>query len=173
MMGVVIEVDGFVLRPLCLDEDLGSYLHWMQSPQRFPYIQSARKTYSLGDLTEYIRETNSSKNTLQYGIFARESREHIGNIKFHDIHFKNRSSFVGFLIGQLEWQNRGVSGIVFDASSKILMKEFGISLYLLGVDPSNAQGVRAYRKMGFIDSTTYQGVKEKRPMMLMANLIVS
>lgn len=153
-----IILDDFVLRPLHLMDPLQSYLQWMRSPRLLPFIESARESYTMQDLHEYITVVNASPNAVQYGIFLQDSMRHIGNIKFHDIDFKNRSSFVGFLIGDIDWQNRGVAKKVFVSSSSLLFKLFEISLYRLGVNASNLQAIHAYKKMGFVNSVSFQTI---------------
>ncbi len=145
----------------------------MRSPQLLPFIESARESYTLEELRDYITDVNASTNTVQYGIFLQDSMRHIGNIKFHDIDFKNRSSFVGFLIGDVDWRNRGVAEKVFVASSSVLLELFDISLYKLGVNASNLPGIRAYNKMGFVNSVSLQTINQDTFQSYMAKNITT
>lgn len=147
-----IETERFTLRCLFPDDDLKNYLSWMKSPKQFPFIESTRADYSELDLILYLNEVNSSTSSVQLSIFEKGSGEHIGNIKFHDIDFPLGCCYVGFLIGVEKWQNRGVAREVFASASSTLLTVYGISLFRLGVESANKQAIRAYTRMGFVQT---------------------
>lgn len=163
----------FLMRNLTALDDLTNYLSWMRSIDTLPYIESAKADYKTEELISYLNIINSSKTDLQLSIFEKSNQRHIGNIKFHEINFAFRSCIVGFLIGEPLWQNKGVAGEVFDFASKQLLELFGISLYKLGVDPSNIQAIRAYTKMGFVLSYSFNIDLENHRKLLMAQVISS
>lgn len=136
----------------CLDpdvDDLSSYLLAMRSPSIFPFIESARHDYSAKELRQYVERINYSENGIQYGIFARDLGVQIGNIKFHDIDYINKTCSVGFFIWDAGYRGKGIAGECFRAGFETLSGLFGIEQCLLGVSSLNASAVRAYLKMGF------------------------
>lgn len=161
------------LRCLVPSDDLSTYLEWMRNVQSFPFIESVRIDYTYDELVSYISEINSSNTTLQLSIFDKESERHIGNIKFHDIDFEFGTCFVGFLIGDQNWQNLGVAREAFICSSVALFRLFGISQYKLGVVPSHTQAISAYSKMGFTQCVPYGNFKSSDKSILMALVLES
>ena len=149
MLLEAIQLDEFLIRPLSHNEDLRTYLKWMRDPERYPFIKSTRTNYSESELVAYIKRVNSSVSAIQYGIFSKPSMEHIGNIKFHDINFEEKSCFVGFLIADQRYQNRGLAGLVFNHCAKQLMEKFQIVRFYLSVERQHLQAIRAYTKIGF------------------------
>jgi RimJ/RimL family protein N-acetyltransferase len=145
-----LQLEEFILRPLTLGDDLSSYLSWIRDPQKFPYIQSARQTYSIVELREYIQGINLSSDAVQYGVFTRQAMHHIGNIKFHDFSREEESCFVGFLIGNEAFQNKGLVSQFFLACARQLNELVGIRSFLLSVNENHTQAIRAYEKIGFV-----------------------
>jgi RimJ/RimL family protein N-acetyltransferase len=140
--------------------DISSYLSWMQDTERFPFILSARPSFSKEDLLDYINSINNSQDALMLCIFTKQENKHIGNIKFYDINTSQKTCWVGFLVGDLLWQGVGVAAEVFNATYKIIRSEFGIEQINLGVDIKNLNAVKAYLKIGFLPvKTTETGVQ--------------
>ena len=91
---------------------------------------------------------------LFFGIFSRESNEHIGNIKFEPINFHNKTAIMGILIGEEGWRGRGVTPEVIKSSSEWLNKQYDINRIALGVDSKNIAAIKAYEKIGFKNKQT-------------------
>ena len=91
---------------------------------------------------------------LFFGIFSRESNEHIGNIKFEPINFHNKTAIMGILIGEEGWRGRGVTPEVIKSSSEWLNKKYDINHIALGVDSKNIAAIKAYEKIGFKNKKT-------------------
>jgi ribosomal-protein-alanine N-acetyltransferase len=147
-----IEDGDLLLRALSPDSDnLGNYLTWMSSPARNPFIVSAREDYSRDELIRYLHDVNQSSDAVQFAIFNRDDGEasHIGNIKFHDLSVSSKTCFVGFLIGEEAWRGKGLANRAFELGARLILKEFDIRTFKLGVDSANSSAIRAYEKMGF------------------------
>ena len=139
----------FKLRNLTQSDDLRNYISWMTNVNDFPFIESVRLNYTTAELWEYLNKVNKSDDMLQLAIFEKRQNIHIGNLKFHDICFTKFSCYVGFLIGDTEWQNRGVARECFYAVSDRLRRELGIKTFQLGVKQNHLQAIKSYLKMGF------------------------
>lgn len=141
--------------------DLESYLSWMRSPDKFPYIMSTREDFSLQDLKSYLNDVNSSKASVQFAILLRgENLLHIGNIKFHDVSPESRSCYVGFLIGSHPHQGAGLARRAFELASKHLCSEIGITIFRLAVARNHMHAIKSYSGMGFkaYGTTDSQGI---------------
>lgn len=170
MKSEAIFVDGFVLRQLDPSDNLNAYLSWMRNPQGFPFIQSARENYSIDEIIAYINEINLSTEAIQYGIFAGKSMIHIGNIKFHDIDLQKKSCFVGFLIGDPAYQNRGLAQLFFLRCANQLKNQMQIEEFRLSVNKMHVQAIRAYQKIGFTINHSSQDSKSKSEFIMTFDL---
>jgi len=54
MKNIEINFNDLILRTLDLSDDLQNYLYWMSHLENNEYIQSAKKSYSLANLQDFI-----------------------------------------------------------------------------------------------------------------------
>ena len=144
-----IETQRFILRCLVPKMDLSQHLAWMRDVNSYPYIKSTNSKYTLAQLESYVNEVNSSLDSTMFGIFTKVDNLHIGNIKFHDINLTLRSCMVGFLIGNKEWQHKGVARESFLTATRLLHKSLELTQFGLIVDSGHQLAITSYLKMGF------------------------
>ena len=148
-MSTVIKSKTCYLRQLGVNEDLASYLYWMQTPLNNPYILSAASSYDLTHLKEFIEICNNRSDVLLLGIFTNENSLHIGNIKFEKIDLVNKSATLGILIGDRSYRGEGIAQEVILVSILWLADNYDIKTIKLGVDPNNLSAFNLYLKIGF------------------------
>jgi len=170
MLSEAIDLEGYLIRNLSHKENLELYLRWMRDPERYPFIKSTRTNYSQDELVSYIKKVNSSQTAIQYGIFSKPTMQHIGNIKFHDMNFEDYSCFVGFLIADERYQNRGLAGLVFKNCAQQLKNKFNIIKFYLCVDKQHFQAIQAYKKMGFVQETQAHETQPESTLTLMLQI---
>lgn len=149
MNSISINTKRFLLRTLYSNENLDSYLSWMQNVIENKFILTARKDYSLAELKTFIDSDNYSTDRILLGIFD-NNHGHIGNIRFSKIDLAKKSVEVGFLIGDLKFRGIGVAEEVLMASAMWLKNSFQIRTVYLGVNPGNMPAIILYRKLGFV-----------------------
>lgn len=149
MDNIRINTKRFLVRTLLSNEDLKSYLTWMQNIVENKYILTARTDYSLGELKNFVESDNLSTNRILLGIFDK-NQGHIGNIRFSKIDPTKKSVEVGFLIGEYKFRGIGVAEEVFLASVMWLKSNFQIRTVYLGVNPENTPALNLYKKLGFV-----------------------
>lgn len=144
-----VETSRFVLREITLEDVTDSYLSWLNHPATRRFIISAGQTHTLQDLRAYVQSRVGRSDVLFLGIFEKLSGRHIGNIKFEPIDDVEGYAVMGMLIGERNWQGRGVSSEVLDAALRAICELRGVGEFVLGVEVENAAAVRAYEKNGF------------------------
>lgn len=149
MEGVCIETPRFILRSLTVDDATEKYLSWMVDTEANPYIVSARRSLTVGDLRTFIAERERRDDVAFLGIFLRANGSHIGNIKYEPICPVEGYAIMGLLVGDQDWRGKGVAGEVLDATVLWLGKAFGLQKIVLGVDRDNTAAIRAYEGFGF------------------------
>ena len=153
MDNIKIDSERFRLRSLCLDDNLNSYLGWMKDIENNKYILSARSNYSMEELTSFVESNNRCSDQILLGIFTKNFK-HIGNIRYSNMDLSNKSTEVGFLIGDLEFRGLGVAKEVFLISMEWIKATLQIKTVYLGVDSQNTPAIHLYRKMGFVQSNS-------------------
>ena len=148
-MTFIIKTNRCYLRKLTALDDLSRYLLWMSTPKNNPFILSAKLNFELGELQQFIRTCNSSKDVLLLGVFTNNENLHIGNIKLNELDFINKSATLGILIGDKDYRGIGIAGEVIEATILKIWKDFGIQVFKLGVDPNNIPALKLYERLGF------------------------
>ncbi len=150
-----ILVDNFVIRIIDPKTfNFCAYLDWMNSFRENMFIESISDGWNLQKLQNYVRISNESDNTLLLAILEVSSLVHVGNLKFGPIDFIQGTSWVGTIIGNLDFRGKGLFRKCFLASAQKLYQELNISDFYLGVNQKNENAIRSYLKTGFsiIDS---------------------
>jgi ribosomal-protein-alanine N-acetyltransferase len=138
----------FFLRPLTVDDVNDRYLDWFRAPGG-ERIASAGAMTSLPRLRDYVRDKAGRSDVLFLGIFDRETRQHVGNVKFEPVDSDKGYAVFGIFIGEEAARGQGVAGEVLDACGAWLRAERAINRILLGVAIDNHAAIRAYEKVGF------------------------
>jgi RimJ/RimL family protein N-acetyltransferase len=145
----VIETERFTLRPLCPEDVNDRYRSWFNPETARMGIAAARRQPSLQDLRDFITARAGRPEVLFLGIFARESGEHVGNVKYEPIDREQGYAVMGILIGERDWWGRGVTAEVLRATARLLRDHHGIQEIVLGVMQDNLLAKRSYEKVGF------------------------
>lgn len=145
-----IETNRFVMKVMTPELVSETYLSWFSDSESSTFIEYARKKTSLDDLKNYVQEKLTSPEALMFGIFAKESYKHLGNIKFEPINLEKGTAVLGILIGDKGWRGKGLFSEISIALEREL-KTIGIKFIYLGVEKANVPAVKAYEKAGYID----------------------
>ena len=143
------------------------YLSWFTDTNVKKYIVTARNAVSLESLQKYVREKDLSNDALLFGIYALDSGQHIGNIKYEPVNPDTREAVMGVLIGDPAWRGKGVFGEVYAPTAELLNKSWGITHIWLGVETENTAAVSAYQKHGYVEQEPPQRLfPQKQPHVL-------
>jgi RimJ/RimL family protein N-acetyltransferase len=108
-------------------------------------LSKSEELITLTELKKYVAEKVANPRVYFYGIFLKNTLEHIGNIKYEK-EVKSKKYFMGILIGNKTWHGRGVAVEVVAAT-----KNFHVNVkevYLV-VNYKNIMAIDAYVKCGF------------------------
>jgi len=148
-MNILVKTKRCYLRELSINDDLDSYLKWMQTPSNNPFILSASLSYDLNQLKNFITTCNNRPDTILLGIFTKKNNVHIGNIKFDEVNLLNKLATLGILIGDKNYRGKGFAQEVIIASVLWLKDNCDIEKIKLGVDSKNLSAFNLYLKLGF------------------------
>lgn len=169
--GTKIESDRFYYRPLEAKDATPNYLSWLSDEAAVKFIKTAADTKELKELEQYIVSKLESDEALFLGIFEKDSKEHIGNIKYEPLNQESSYAVMGILVGNPTWRGKGVAKEAILSTSLYLKNELNISEIVLGVEKENTPAVKAYEKIGFkvlqndprfpsVEDAYFMGLKE-------------
>lgn len=85
----------------------------------------------------------------------------IGNIGFHNIDWRNRSSEFGIVVGEKEYWDKGYGSESVQLLVKFGFETLNLNRIYLRVNETNHRAIRAYEKVGFIqEGRIRQGVMQ-------------
>jgi RimJ/RimL family protein N-acetyltransferase len=141
-----IYVKNFGIKKLVFNEISKDYFKWFENNQAKKFIVSKYKTKK--ELLDFIKKDLKKKNTLYFGIFYKKSN-HIGNVKFHNINLKKKSSWLGIFIGNPKFRNLKVGRFTINLLTNYLYDKIGIRIFYLKVDKKNISAIKSYKNSGF------------------------
>jgi len=141
------EGERVVLRILEPADASERYARWLNDPVVNQYLET--RTASVADLRRYIGERDESSKALFFGIFWKETGEHIGNVKLEPIDTEQRTAVMGMLIGEKEFWGKGVATEVTNLIVSFSFDTLGLRELSLGVLAKNTAARRVYKKCGF------------------------
>ena len=146
----MIEGDKVYLRELESDNIDPLYFQWINDKKITRFMASRNQTYSMNDLREYVKSMNDSDSNFLFGIYLKENKKYIGNIKIGNID-SLKNADIGMMIGDSSVWGKGYAT---DAISCIVNFSFNIlSLKKLVADmlKINYGSYKSFKNNGFKD----------------------
>ena len=81
------------------------YVSWFKEKNVRRFIQDSEEFTKKASLRDYIRGHNSKEDSILLGVF--KGLDHIGNIKYEPIDFKEKVAWLGILIGNESNRSKG------------------------------------------------------------------
>ena len=106
--------------------------------------------YTLEDEIEWFEANRKNKNRAHsFAIRTNKDNTYIGGCGYHGVSHKNRTCYVGIMISNKEYQNKGYGTEAFELLINYLFKEMNIRKILLNVFATNKRAIHVYEKLGF------------------------
>ena len=153
---IKIKKDNFFLKRLSLKNLSKNYYNWFKDLTVKKFIKSKYKS-NAELIKDTLKEINKN-NQIFFGIFLnKKNLKHIGNVKFHDINVKKKTSWIGILIGEKKYRNRGFGTGAITVGCKYLFEKFNIEKFYLYVSKKNLSAINSYLNSGFVISKKFKG----------------
>ena len=123
------------------------YVSWFKEKNVRRFIQGSEEFTKKASLRDYIRGHNSKEDSILLGVF--KGLDHIGNIKYEPIDFKEKVAWLGILIGNESNRSKGFGGEIIESTSLLMKNKLNIKKLNLGVNINNVAAQKSYKKIGF------------------------
>ena len=123
------------------------YVSWFKEKNVRRFIQGSEEFTKKASLRDYIRGHNSKEDSVLLGVF--KGLDHIGNIKYEPIDFKEKVAWLGILIGNESNRSKGFGGEIIESTSLLMKNKLNIKKLNLGVNINNVAAQKSYKKIGF------------------------
>ena len=150
-----IETARLLLRNLTEADATLGYLSWLNDPEVLRYLEVRfSKLVDLNELRTFVQTVNASTDTVMFGIFRRDTGQHIGNIKLGPIKFDHARAEIGFLIGdRLSW-GAGYASEAIYAVAQFGLERLNLAKISAGCYEANVGSMKALLKAGFLQIAT-------------------
>ena len=150
-----IETARLLLRNLTEADVTERYLSWLNDPEVLRYLEVRfSKLVDLNELRTFVQTVNASTDTVMFGIFRRDTGQHIGNIKLGPLKFDHARAEIGFLIGdRLSW-GAGYASEAIQAVSQFGLERMNLAKIGAGCYATNLGSMKALLKAGFLQVAT-------------------
>ena len=144
----ILKTKNYILKQFKVSEIDKKYLNWLRDKKNSKYLTNCNFK-SVDELKKYVSKNFINQNSLFLKILTK-NKNHIGNLRIHNINKKKSSAFLGIIVGNKKQKNKGTAQEVIHHICKFLFLKYKISRIFLGVDRKNKSAVNAYMKSGFI-----------------------
>ncbi len=135
-----------LLRPDLMSEH---YPRWLNDPDVNRFLESRWKVHTRDELVQYVVKTNDGTTNFLFGIFDKDSKRHIGNIKIGDINQFHRHGDVGLLIGEKEFWKQGIGSAAIALAVSFAFMHLNLNKVTAGMYAANTASWKAFLKNGF------------------------
>ena len=149
IVNTVIESLNFYIKNLGKNNELSNYLNWMRDEVNHRFIEGVAKNTSIQSLEQYVKSNNQSSDSVLFGIFTIDTQLHIGNIRLTKIDSVKKEAYIGVLIGESQYRQKGVACETMTKTMEWAREELGINTFKLGCNIMNKPALKLYKKMGF------------------------
>ena len=137
------------LRKLSLKDASLYYLSWVNNKQITKYMDIGKKRYTLKYLKNYITKSNKANNEELFGIFLRDKKKHIGNIKIEEIDHIHKRAYIGIMIGDTDEWGKGYAKEAINMITEYSFKRLKLNKLKAGIISLNTQSIKLFKKAGF------------------------
>ncbi len=145
----MIESKNLIFRELEEHDVSEEYVSWLNDKEINQFLQVKHEKQSLESTKEYVRTLRPSKYNFLFGIFDKNSKKHIGNIRLTITHPIEEVANIGILIGNKDFQNKGYAQESINKITQYGLKELNLKRIEAGFYSVNKKGLNSFLKCGY------------------------
>ena len=135
---------------ILIPDDVGEgYVQWMNDPDINQFLESRFQYHTLDSVKAFVAEMSAGAGNMLFGIFLRETAEHIGNIKIGNINSLHRRADIGLIIGKRELWGQGFAAEAIGLATKYAFEELNLYKLTAGMYAENQGSFKAFLKNGW------------------------
>lgn len=136
-------------RKLSSEDVSERYIGWLNDPEVNRYLEIRFDKHTLETCHAFVERTNDDACSHLFGLFDKQSRSHIGNIKLGFINSRHQRGELSFFIGDKRFQGRGLATEAVRELTRWGFAECGLQKIEAGCYEQNFASLRCLLKSGF------------------------
>lgn len=148
-MNINIETPRLSLRTLRAGDVSQTYVDWLNDPEVNRYLETRHKVQTLNSCIDFIRRCNADKSERLLGVFLKETKGHIGNVKLGFINEIHSRGQISLFIGEKSLWGRGLAREIVYAVTKYGFEDIGLARIEAGCYEGNLSSLRVFLSAGY------------------------
>lgn len=157
ILSEIIKGDKIFLRRLTEGDVTENYVRWMNDPEINKYLESRFSVQTIDSVKVFIQSVTNDRN-YQFGIFVKETGQHIGNVKIGGINLIHKYADIGFIIGEKEYWGKGFASEAIKLATEFAFKNLALHKLWGGAYAPNIGSIKAFLKNGYVQ----EGIKRSQ-----------
>tara|TARA_B100000029_G_C17552974_1_gene950752 strand:- start:203 stop:1486 length:1284 start_codon:yes stop_codon:yes gene_type:complete len=148
----MIENKEIFLREILYSDANTTYLSWLNDNKTNYFLISKNKKYTLASLKKEVSKYIHDDKYFFLAIILKRNFTHIGNLRIGPIYKNKKYTFLGIMIGNKNFKNKGFGLMSINLATKFIFKNSNIKInkIIARIDPKNIASKKAFTKAGFI-----------------------
>lgn len=142
--------DKIYLKILSVEDVSDAYVSWMNDYEIVKYTESRFYPQTKEAVKQFVIRMGNENNTL-FGIFTKNNKAHIGNIKLGSINWIHRYADIGIIIGDKEYWGQGIATEAIGLVVEYAFKQLNLHKLIAAAYQYNTGTVKAFKKNGFVE----------------------
>ena len=127
------------------------YLAWINNREITRYMEIRFRTQTADELADFVANMNESGDNLLLGVFLKQDRRYIGNIKLGPIIAPHRRADMGLFIGDDALWGKGYATEAIELLTAHALGPLGLHRVTAGMYTGNVGSYRAFLKAGYTE----------------------
>lgn len=145
-----IETPRLLLRTLEESDATQVYVDWLNDPDVNQYLETRHTVQTIKLCIDFINQCNNDDTAYLFGIFIKETNQHIGNVKIGFINNTYKRGQVSLFIGEKKYWGQGYSKELIRAVTKYGFEVLGLHRMEAGCYEDNLGSLKVFLKAGYI-----------------------
>jgi [ribosomal protein S5]-alanine N-acetyltransferase len=142
-----------LLTPIDVNND---YVAWMNDNEITQYLETRWSVHTEATIRAFVQEICDSSNDYLFGMFLKNTDQHIGNIKIGNINQRHRYGDVGLIIGDKASWGKGIAAEAIKLITQYAFEDLNLNKLTAGMYEQNLGSYKAFLKAGYREVGRYQ-----------------
>lgn len=149
MSTVTIMSERLLFKTLSEKDVSERYVGWLNDPDVNRFLETRFSSQTIESCRKFVSDMENDPASFLFGIFNKETSEHIGNIKLGFINTNHRTGQLSFFIGEKSYWGKGFATESIRSLTKWGFDELRLERIEAGCYDTNMGSLRAMLKAGY------------------------
>ncbi len=149
--------DRLILETLTIGNMSADYIGWLQNPEVSRYLETRHSAQTREGIAKFVEDMLASDKDLMMGIFLKEKKKHIGNIKLGSVNWRYGRADIGIIIGDMTCWGKGYGTEAINCLCRIAFDTIGLRRVEAGAYAGNKASIKSFLKADFRQEGVQRG----------------